>query len=410
MEFGALLLGAGYRSAARRVYGQAVACHPKDAAAPVNLANILLSEGDAAGAEPLYRAALTLDPGFAPAHQGLAHALEDLGRPEAAARHRALGFAGRAVHVSPYRGVAKPIRVLQLVSARGGNVPTRLLLPDTAHAVTSVVAEYAGAALALPPHDLVFNAIGDADLCAEALAAAEDILAGTDRPVINPPARVAMTGRLENARRLADIAGLVTPRVIRARRTALADAAAAEGFAFPLLVRAPGHHTGRHFARIETPEDFSALSLPGDEALLIEALDARGADGHHRKYRVIAVAGAPFPLHLVVSTHWKAHYFTAAMADHPEHRAEEAAFLADPAAVVGAAGMRALGEIIARLGLDYAGIDFGLDPAGRILFFEANATMTIGLPGPEPMWDYRRPHAERAIAAARALIAARAPA
>ena len=39
--------------------------------------------------------------------------------------------------------------------------------------------------------------------------------------------------------------------------------------------------------------------------------------------------------------------------------------------------MRALADIQATLGLDYAGIDFAVAPDGSLLLFEANATMAI---------------------------------
>ncbi len=49
---------------------------------------------------------------------------------------------------------------------------------------TVLVTEYAAPDLALPPHQVVFNSIGDADLCRNALPAAEAIVARTGRPVI----------------------------------------------------------------------------------------------------------------------------------------------------------------------------------------------------------------------------------
>jgi glutathione synthase/RimK-type ligase-like ATP-grasp enzyme len=42
--------------------------------------------------------------------------------------------------------------------------------------------------------------------------------------------------------------------------------------------------------------------------------------------------------------------------------------------------MRALEAVYATLGLDYAGIDFGLSAEGTILVFEANATMAVYRP------------------------------
>jgi hypothetical protein len=90
------------------------------------------------------------------------------------------------------------------------------------------------------------------------------------------------------------------------------------------------------------------------------------------------------------------HYFTSDMADKPDHRLEEANFLNDMPAALGGKVVAALGEIQALLGLDYAGIDFGLGRDGDLLLFEANATMVIAPPGPDEHWAYRRTAIDRA--------------
>jgi hypothetical protein len=91
--------------------------------------------------------------------------------------------------------------------------------------------------------------------------------------------------------------------------------------------------------------------LPGKEradaeVLAIEYMDARGADGCARKFRVMMIGGKLYPLHLAVSGNWKVHYFSAEMADCPEHRSEEAEFLAEMPKVVGGKGMRALTQLL----------------------------------------------------------------
>ncbi len=83
---------------------------------------------------------------------------------------------------------------------------------------------------------------------------------------------------------------------------------------------------------------------------------------------------------------------------------EEAAFLDHPEETIGLAGWRALEDIAQALGLDYAGIDFGLNADGEILLFECNATMVLLPPGPEPVWDYRRAAFGRAFAAVEAMM------
>ena len=122
----------------------------------------------------------------------------------------------------------------------------------------------------------------------------------------------------------------------------------------------------------------------------------------------MAIGGELYPLHLAISSHWKVHYFSADMRDRPDHRAEDAAYLADPEAVLGSQVMATLARIAAALELDYAGIDFGLDAGGNVLLFEANAAMVVVDPGPEPEWEYRRGPVERVRAAVRALLAGRA--
>lgn len=358
---------------------------PANAVARVGLGRSL--HEDAPGeAESHYRAALAVDGDFAPAHQGLARLLADAG--DAAAReHLRRVFAGRAVERRRFRG--KGAGVPLLVAARGGNIPTRHWIDDRAYAVTAVCADFYDDTVPLPECALAVNAIGDADLCGAALGAAERIVAGLGVPVVNRPERVQATGREANASRLGDIPGVVVPRMLRLRREGIGRAAA---LGFPLLLRAPRFHTGRHFLRVDSDAglEAAAADLPAGEVLALSWLDARGADGMSRKYRAMLIGGEVLPLHLAIGAGWKVHYFSAAMARRVEFREEERRFLQDMAGVVGVRAMAALREIGLRLGLDYAGVDFALGKDGSLLLFEANATMVINPPGAEAMWDYRR--------------------
>jgi tetratricopeptide (TPR) repeat protein len=404
-ELGTLALKGGFRSAARSAYLRAVTLHPANPIARVNLANVLREDNDVAGARAHYEAALALEPELPEAHQGMAWALTEL-ELAGAEQHRRRGFGARALVTQPYRGAGAGRALVLLVSARGGNIPTQLWIDDRRFTIHAIYADYYDLERRLPPHALIVNAIGDADLCTAALERAERLAASSAAPLINPPARVRPTGRAENARRLASIPGVIAPRIERITRQALLAAAALE---FPLLLRSPGFHTGRHFVRVESRAGLAAAleSLAGEELLAIEYLDARGADGMARKYRVMWVDGALYPLHLAISRDWKVHYFSADMAQSPAFRAEERRFLEDMPAVLGAPAMAALARIFERLGLDYAGIDFALDRNGSVLLFEANATMVVFPPGPDPIWDYRRGAIDTVIEAAKRMLAAR---
>jgi hypothetical protein len=414
-NLGTLLFRTGYVTAARTAYREAVAQHPADPVGRVNLGNLLLEVQELDEARHHFEKALDADPDLAEAHRGLAYCLDEAGDEAGARRHRDAAFIGRAVTQLPWRGQGRPIRLLMLVAARGGNIPTRHLLDDRVFATTVAVADYCDPDQPLPPHDLLFNAVGDADLAGDAMAAARLVAARSSAPVINPPERVGATGRVEVARRLGDIQGVRTPSIVVLPRNVLqgsggAAALTGRGMAFPLLVRALGFHTGRHFVRVEKPSDLAGAvaTLPGELLAAIEYLDARGPDGRWRKFRVMMIDGILYPLHLAVSDSWKVHYFTAGMADRPEHRAEEASFLADMTDVLGPDATAALERICERLGLDYGGIDFGIGPGGEVLVFEANATMVVNPPEPAVIWDYRREPVRRVLDAVRRMLLHRA--
>ncbi len=410
-NLGTLLLDAGYRSAARTAYLQAVSRHPHRPMGRVNLGNLLRAEGALDEARAQFEAALALDPAHIEAHRGLGQTLDELGHHREAWPHHEAAYRGRAVRVLPYRGRGRPVTVLTPVSAVGGNIPTRFILDEDRFQQIALVAEFADPAAPLPDHDVVFNTVGDADLCRPALEALKGLLAQSLRPLINPPGRVLPTGRARLAATLKGLTGVRVPAMLALpnetwRMPAALEALALVGLGFPLLLRALGFHTGRHFVRVERAEDLAgaAAALPGDELVAIEPLDARGPDGQFRKYRVMSLGGRLYPLHLAVSADWKVHYFTAAMAQNPAYRAEEAAFLQDMAGVLGQPALDALARVSQAMGLDYAGMDFAVGADGQVLLFEANATMVINPPEPDAMWDYRRPAVDRALAAAKALL------
>jgi tetratricopeptide (TPR) repeat protein len=414
-DLGTLLYATGYRTAARTAYSEAAARHPEDATSHVNLANVLYQNGEFEAAREHYETALRCSPDYAEAHQGMSYVLAELGDAERAAWHRRKGFEQRALQPLPYRGEGPPVSLLLLISAVGGNIPTRSFLDDRVFQTTVVVPEFYDFSQPLPRHQLIFNAIGDADLNVEALKAAQSVAALSGAPVLNDPSAVLATGRSDNARRLASLAGVIAPETVTLSREVLSSpdaetTLARHGLNFPLLLRTPGFHTGRHFVRVDRAGALqeAVASLPGAELTAIQYLDSRGPDGKVRKYRVMMIDGGLYPLHVAISSHWKIHYFTAEMAERAEHRAEDAEFLENMPAVLGSRAMAALEQIQGALGLDYAGIDFGLSPDGDVLLFEANATMVVNPPEPDERWAYRRPAVERIFGAVRRMLLGKA--
>jgi hypothetical protein len=341
------------------------------------------------------------------AHQGLGNLCAAAGDPALAWHHWRLGYQDRVFQSWAFRGTAAPLRLLLPISVAGGNLRARSFVDDSRFAVTTVAMPFWTPEHGLPPHDLVLNAISDADLCADDLAQTAMLVAASGAPVLNHPAAVAGTGRLANATRLAALPDIMVPQMALMPRAQLIgpDAAtvlAQAGFTFPLLLRAPGFHTGQHFHHVNGQAAVAAVAsgLPGPTVLAIEFLDASGPDGYVRKGRVMSIGGALYPLHWAVSPEWKVHYFNAGMAGNAAHRAEEARFLADMPGFLGPRAMAALHAVAATIGLDYAGIDFARAEDGRLMLFEANATMVILPPPDDAIWHYRRAAAAAALEAA----------
>ena len=400
-QMGSLLFALGRTLEARQYFERATAHYPHNPMSLVNMGNLLLRSREVSEAHSHFEAALCADAECRPAHAGLSVTLTELGDSERAAFHRRLAFQNRCVIPAPYRGAQTPIVVLDLIATVGGNVRTSEFLTDRVFKRFLMATEFYESTTELPPHHLVVNSIGDADLADAALVIAEDVLKRSGAPCINHPAAVRATSRCAIAERFSDVADVVTARTVLMPRESLAESAIERTmmerqFAFPVLLRSPGFHGGDHFVKVEDTSGVAAAlaRLPGQQLLMMEYLDARGRDGKTRKYRVMVVDGKLYPLHAAVSSDWKIHYFSAEMADNPEHRAEDAAFLNDLAGVVGPRAVAALEKIQSMLGLDYGGIDFGISESGEVLLFEANATMAVPIPDKEAKWDYRRPAVE----------------
>jgi len=213
-QLGNLLFAAGKKLEAQALFAEAVARHPDDAMSRANYANLLIQDGEPEKAREHCEHALKIDPGHQQAHAGLSFVFADLGNPERASWHRRAAFQGRCVIPQPYRGEGPPIVVLELISTTRCNSRITHFLIDQVFQKYLVVADFYDSSTPLPPHQLVVNSIGDADLAAAALAGAQALVANTTAPVLNSPAAVLATGRCDVARRLSGVAGVVTPKTI----------------------------------------------------------------------------------------------------------------------------------------------------------------------------------------------------
>jgi Tfp pilus assembly protein PilF len=388
-----LLLRQGQHPAAILHFERAIALKSDHLEAVLGLAQLHASVNHTLQAIKWYQWALALDPTQEVAHFNLAAMLECEARLAEAQIHRTRTSRPMPLFVesspSPRR------TVLVLWAAGTGNVPVDELMPlgTTTRIKWMVECATDEQEAGLPPHDLVFNAIGNAgvaELAGERLARFCRAHA-----VLNPPDRVAATRRDLLPATLAGLPGVVVPRVAKIRRDeALESGRIArlfeEGFSLPCIVRPVSCQGGKGALRVDTEAQLrEALDSDADASYLIAFHDSRGAEGCFRKYRMIYVDGKPYPYHLAISSGWLVHYQSANMLEAPWKREEERRFMLDPVGTLGRQTHRAIEAIGQRLGLDYAGIDFSVLPDGTVLVFEANATMLVHLRDSKEAFPYK---------------------
>jgi tetratricopeptide (TPR) repeat protein len=382
---------------------------PTSATAHANLSSLYYLAGRKAQAKAHAERALTIDPNLMSAHQNLAALLDEEQRHAEARSHRDLAYTERNLLIST---AAHPLgRVLILSTTESGNTPDRYLIPPASFTRLLWFVEYASERQMgeLPEYDLAFNAIGDEDLAGPTAVNAARFAELCPTRLLNPPSKIARTRR-DLAGALFDaVAGVKTPRTVRIEAAQVAGgvraAAARAGIAEPFLVRPIGSHGGKGLLLVGGDAPDEPLT-PAGAYYLTQFENFRSPDGLYRKYRAIFVGGRTLPYHLAVASDWLIHYEHSGMEQHPERLAEEMRYLDDPAGAIGAGAWTAVQNIGAAMGLDYAGVDFTLLSDGRVLLFEANATMLAHPEVPDGPLAHKNPAIERIFEAFRRMLAA----
>lgn len=408
LNLGLALIDLEQADEARAALTRALELDPASAAAHANLSSLYILAGRPELAKSHARRALEINPDLMSAHQNLAALLADEQLWDEARAHRDRAYAERNLVITT---AARPIqRVLILTTTESGNTPDRHLIPPAAYSRLLWFIEYASERqmAELPAYDVAFNAIGDEDLAGPTAANAARFASLCKTRLFNPPERIVRARRDRTLDLLACVEGLVTPMTVRLQAEGLAGgviaAARHAGIEPPFLLRPIGSHGGKGLQLIE-PGAPDAEPPPALAYYLTAFRDFRSPDGLYRKYRVIFVGGEPLPYHLAIAESWLIHYEHAGVERHPERLAEEMRFLQDPARAIGAEAMGAVTAIGEAMGLDYAGVDFGLMPDGRVLVFEANATMLAHPEAPGGPLAHKNPAIERIFAAFRAMLA-----
>ncbi len=389
-------------------FERALELDPSDAEAQSELAHVQLLLGDTSGAIAGYRRAVKIDPGFAWAYMGLSSALAKAADIDAAREATRKAIQLRRRFEWPFRGHQPIGRIVSLKGIEDGcfeigtgdefGIEGGLNNADTHFDKTKFWQcsfyvddlEPDEALGSLPDCDLVFNIISDPDSMPRSLDSAKAIADRLTVPVVNHPAAVAQTQRHRNYAALHDLDGIVFPKTFHLtsplRRpeevTALLEKG---GVDFPLLLRCAGTHWGITLAKVETVEQ--ALEYfathPAKAFYVTEFFDLANENGIYSKYRVRVVDDQLYPEHAFIGGSWKIQTFEHVrkyMLTNSWSMERAKRFFDNPEGQLGKDAWQALAAIRSRVPLDYFGIDFTQLPDGKILVFEANATMRLAHP------------------------------
>jgi tetratricopeptide (TPR) repeat protein len=331
-----------------------------------------------------FEQAIALNPGDADSRYWIGGIKQKMGDIEAA--QAAYAAAAQIRPLIRKRAIKTPpdFRLLALYAPFGGNTPTQYLFKDATYDIDTLALFGPGEPdiSALGDVDVVVNLISDADQTVAMLPEAAHLANKLGKPVVNDPEKILRTTRDAVADLLPGIPACRIPGIFRldaGSKLSASSLAALLPFAFPVLVRPTGTHGGDDFEKISDRAELASFlaQRPDSDHYVIEYIDYASADGHFRKYRFIFIGDEILPYHLAIGDDWKVHHVSTDMANRPWMQQEEAAFLADPGAVFNASHYQALRMVRERIGLDYFGIDCGLDCEGNLVVFEVNASMLV---------------------------------
>jgi tetratricopeptide (TPR) repeat protein len=367
--------------AARELLQELLAERPQAGQLAYQLGKVCVALNEMESAIRHFEQAIALNPNDADSRYWIGGVKQTMGDLDAAAA--AYAAATQIRPVVRRQAIKSPpdFRVLAIYAPFNGNTPIQYLFKDSTYDVDTLAlfGPDEPDSSSLGDIHVVFNLISDADQAQVMLPPAARLTEKLGKPVVNAPGKILRTTRDAMADLLSGIPGCRVPRILRLDAGTDVAVAALLPFVFPVLARPAGTHGGDDFEKIESLDELAPFLAqhPEDDHYIIEYLDYGSSDGHFRKYRFIFVGEEILPYHLAIGNDWKVHHASTDMANQPWMQQEEAAFLANPAAIFNAAQYQALGMVRERFGLDYFGIDCGLDPDGQLVVFEVNASMLV---------------------------------
>ncbi len=242
----------------------------------------------------------------------------------------------------------------------------------------------------IPQPDFIINnnVNGEAILSAGDLPALTGLIDGFGVPVVNHPAHAVRTTRDVSAQSLDNLPGVIVPRTMRfstigkTREELMREIE--EHYDYPLITRTLTSQMGKGMTKVDSPEEMRAVLATDfpEKFFVTEFVDSRNGSELFRKIRAAIVDDEIVVARVDYHTHWNVHgrknikrvpFYLANL----HLLEEEKRICIAPEAELGRAAMQSLRAIRKKNPLDIFGIDFDVDADGRIVFYEANATMNL---------------------------------
>lgn len=242
----------------------------------------------------------------------------------------------------------------------------------------------------IAPPDFVINnnANGESLLAEDGLSALVEAIDSFGVPVVNHPDKVVQTTRDASVRCLNAVPGILVPKTERfslagkSREKLIREIE--EQYDYPLITRTLASQEGQGMTKVDSREALAAvLSSNLPETFFVTAfVDSRNGNPFYRKIRAAIVQDEIIIVRVDYDPNWNVHGRKSDgrvrfYLENASLLALEKQICADPEKMLGTSVVQALQAMRRRIPLDIFGVDFDVEADGRLVFYEANASMNL---------------------------------
>ena len=243
----------------------------------------------------------------------------------------------------------------------------------------------------IPQPDFVINNHVNAEMLLSGgnLSGIIELVESFSVPVVNHPTKVIQSTRDGSAKLLEGIPGVVVPKTMRFSPLGKTVEELAheieKQYNYPLITRTLTSQQGKGMTKVDSREALVAVlssDFLKDDFCVTEFVDSKGENEYFRKIRAVIVKDEIIIARVDYHADWKVHGGRSGrrVSFYLENRHlldVEMRICSDPETELGRTAIQALRAIRDRMPLDVFGMDFEVDTDGRVIFYEANATMNL---------------------------------